>query len=213
MKSAFLECIHEVATTATGSFVPPQLILNFDQTNAKFVPVSEWTLENSGTKQVSIIGLEDKREMTVLLCGGGLLPPQLVYAGKTERFHPTTTFLDGWNITYSANYWSTEQTMMEFVDKILVPYVKQTRERMQLSSSFPAVAIFDVFAAHRCQSFIESLTLNNIRAVFVPAGCTGELQPLDTTVNCAFKKQLNSCFSSWCAKQVSEALGSGKDIA
>ena len=147
--------------------------------------------QNSGTKQVSIIGLEDKREMTVLLCctqSGGLLPPQLVYAGKTKCCHPTTSFLDGWNITHSANHWSTEQTMMEFLDKILVPYMKQTRERMQLSSTFPAVAIFDVFAAHRYQSFLGSLTLNNIRAVFVPAGCTGELQPLDTTVNCAFRK-------------------------
>ena len=192
MKSAFLERIREVATTDTGSFVPPQLILNFDQTNAKFVPVSEWTLEKSGTKHVSIIGLEDKREMTVLLyctLSGGLLPPQLVYAGKTEHCHPTTSFPDGWNIIHSANHWSTEQTMMEFLDKILVPYVKQTRERMELSSTFPTVAIFDVFAAHRCQSFLGSLTLNNIRAVFVPAGCTGELQPLDTTVNCAFKKQ------------------------
>ena len=153
--------------------------------------------------------------MTVLLCctlSGGLLPPQLVYAGKTERCHPTTSFPDGWNITHSANHCSTEQTMMEFLDKILVPYVKQTRERTELSSTFPAVAIIDVFAAHRCQSFFGSLTLNNIRAVFVPAGCTGELQPLDTTVNCAFKKQLKSCFSFWYAKQVSEALGSGKDI-
>ena len=150
--------------------------------------------------------------MTVLLCctpSGGLLPPQLVYA---ESCHPTTSFPDGWNITYSANHCSTEQTMMEFLDKILVPYVKQTRECMELSSTFPAVTIIDVFAAHRCQSFPGSLTLNNIRAVFVPAGCTGELQPFDTTVNCAFKKQLKSCFSSWYAKQVSEALGSGKDI-
>ena len=46
----------------------------------------------------------------------------------------------------------------------------------------------------------------------MPAGCTGELQPLDTTANCAFRKQLKSCFSSWYVKQVAEALGSGKDI-
>lgn len=75
VKSSLLQRICESATTDTGSFVPPQLILNYDQTNAIFVPVSEWTLEKSGLKQVSIIGLEDKREMTVLLCcilSGGL---------------------------------------------------------------------------------------------------------------------------------------------
>ena len=45
----------------------------------------------------------------------------------------------------------------------------------------------------------------------MPAGCTGELQPLDITVNGAFKKEIKSCFSCY-AKQVSEALGSGKDM-
>ena len=216
IKASFLERVREAATTSTGSFIPPQLILNFDQTNAKFVPVSEWTLEKSGTKQVSIVGLEDKREMTVLLCctlSGELLSPQLIYAGKTERCHPSVCFPDGWNITHSPNHWSTQETMMEFLDKILIPYVQQTRERMELPPTFPAVAIFDVFAAHRCQPFLDVLTANKIQPVFVPAGCTGELQPLDITVNAVFKRELKSSFSSWYAKQVSESLKNGKDIA
>ena len=54
---------------------------------------------------------------------------------------------------------------------------------------------------------------NKIQRVFVPAGCTRELQPLDITVNAAFKRELKSCFSSWYAKQVSEGLKNGKDIA
>ena len=80
--------------------------------------------------------------------------------------------------------------MVEFLDKILVPYIQQTREHMELSPTFPAVAIFDVFAAHHCQSFLDILTANNIKPVFVSAGCTGELQPLDITVNATFKREL-----------------------
>lgn len=68
----------------------------------------------------------------------------------------------------------------------------------------------NVFAAHRCQPFLDVLTANKIQPVFVPAGCTGELQPLDITV---LKRELKSCFSSWYAKQVSESLKNGKDIA
>ena len=116
--------------------------------------------------------------MTVLLCctqSGGLLPPQLVYAGKTEHCYPTTSFLDGWNITHSTNHWSTEQTMMEFLDKILVPYVKQNRERMQLSSTFPAVAIFDVFAAHR---YLGSLTLKTFEQFLCLQGAQGNYKLL-----------------------------------
>lgn len=79
------------------SMVPPPLIINFDQTNANFVPVSEWTLAKEGSKQVSIVTIDDKREMTVLLScsmSGELLPPQLIYAGRTPHCHPVFAFPD-----------------------------------------------------------------------------------------------------------------------
>ena len=47
--------------------LPLDLIMNFDQTNSKLVPVSDWTLKKEGSKQVAIVGKEDKREVTVLL--------------------------------------------------------------------------------------------------------------------------------------------------
>ena len=62
--------------------VPPALILNFDQTATRLVPTSEWTMDPQGTIQISIVGLEDKREITVLLCcslAGNFLPPQVLY--------------------------------------------------------------------------------------------------------------------------------------
>ena len=42
--------------------IPPELIINFDQTGTKYVPTSEWTLAEEGLKQVNVIGKEDKRE-------------------------------------------------------------------------------------------------------------------------------------------------------
>ena len=77
IKAAFLDHVQEAATVES-SLVPPQLIVNLDQTGAKFVPVSEWTLAPQGSKQVAIIAKDDKREMTVLLScslSGELLPP------------------------------------------------------------------------------------------------------------------------------------------
>ena len=67
--------------------IPHALIINWDQTGSKLVPVSEWTLEKQGTKQVAVVGKEDKREITVLLsvaASGDLLPPQVIYQGKTQ---------------------------------------------------------------------------------------------------------------------------------
>ena len=42
------------------------LIINWDQTGSKLVPESEWTMAKQGTKQVAVVGKEDKREITVL---------------------------------------------------------------------------------------------------------------------------------------------------
>ncbi len=102
--------------------------------------------------------------------------------------------------------------MIEYVDQIILPYVQDVRTSLELSPNFPAVVIFDVFAAHRCQSLLNCLLSNNIKYIFVPAGCTGELQPLDVTVNDFFKKKQRSCFSSWYAKKVKEELEAGVDI-
>ncbi len=104
LKQEFTHRVSEACKGDDDLLVPPQLIINFDQTNAKYVPVSEWTLAKEGSKQVPIIGLEDKREMTVLLActlSGKLLHPQLIYAGRTSRCHPSVSFPDGWNITHS----------------------------------------------------------------------------------------------------------------
>ena len=37
-----------------------ELIINFDQTELKYVPVSDWTMEKEGSKKVPITGLRDK---------------------------------------------------------------------------------------------------------------------------------------------------------
>ena len=46
--------------------IPLTLIINWDQTGSKLVPVSEWTMELEGARQVAVVGKEDKREITVL---------------------------------------------------------------------------------------------------------------------------------------------------
>ena len=39
--------------------IPPGMIVNFDQTGAKFVPCSQWTMAEQGSKQVAITGHDD----------------------------------------------------------------------------------------------------------------------------------------------------------
>ena len=91
--------------------IPPELVINFDQTGVKIVPVSNWTLAAQGTKQIDVIGIDDKREITMLLgmtLSGEMLPPQVIYQGLTDKCHPVFKFPGDWQITHTPNHWSNE---------------------------------------------------------------------------------------------------------
>ena len=109
-------------------------------------------MEREGARQVAVVGKEDKREITVLLsvaASGGMFAPQMIfYQGKTERCHCKVTFPENWNVTHSETHWSTELIMLEYIDKVLVPYVTQMRQMLELAMDHPALAWFDVFKAH-----------------------------------------------------------------
>lgn len=62
LKSKFLGKIEELVTKYN---IPPQLIINFDHTGVHLLPVSRWTMAEKGCDKVNIVGLDDKREITV----------------------------------------------------------------------------------------------------------------------------------------------------
>ena len=79
---------------------------------------------------MSITGLEDKRQITALLSctmSSTLLPPQILYQGKTDQCHPNAQFPSDWDIFHTENHWSNEQSMLRFVDTIISPYINETR--------------------------------------------------------------------------------------
>ena len=49
--------------------VPPELVINFDQTALNYVPIPDWIMEKEGTKQVEIIAKDDKRQLTAVFAG------------------------------------------------------------------------------------------------------------------------------------------------
>jgi len=106
VRSDFLDTI---AKTVKDCSIPKSMMVNFDETGVNVVPASNWTLHEQGAKQVPITGIDDKRQITAVLANtptGVLLPPQLIYGGKTDKCHPNFQFPDDWNVTHSANHWS-----------------------------------------------------------------------------------------------------------
>ena len=185
--------------------IPHDLIINWDQTAVHYVPVSNWTMAMEGSEKVPIAGIDDKRQITLVLAAtmsGKLLPCQVVYQGKTKACLPSVTFPGDWDVTFSPNHWCNELTMEHYIQNIITPYVKDTRKKLKLDVNHRALCIFDNFKAQCTDRILQLLENNNIDTVFVPPNCTGELQPLDLSVNKSVKDFLRSKFQEWYSSEV-----------
>ena len=109
------EFVNRVRTVIDKNVLPPAMFVNCNQTNIKFVPTSEYTLEERGSKQVSIIGMEDEKGMTVLLAcflSENLFPPRKLYSEKTTNCHPKFTFPADWDVRNTDSHWRNTDTMI-----------------------------------------------------------------------------------------------------
>ena len=91
-------------------------------------------MNKSGEKVVAISNSDDKRQITAVLAAttsGEYLPPQLIYKGKTIRCHPKGEVPKGWDIWHSDNHWSKEQTMIQYIEPIVAPFLSEKRATLK----------------------------------------------------------------------------------
>ena len=88
---------------------------------------------------------------------------------------PTVVFPDGWDITHSDNYLSNEKTMIQYMEQILLPYIKKTRSDMKLQEDQRALLIFDQLKGQVTKKMFELLEENHVNIALVPANCTDRL--------------------------------------
>ena len=188
--------------------IPPELILNFDQTGVKIVPSSTWTMDREGSRRVEVVGIGDKRMNTAVFCGslvGDFLPVQVIYKGKTNRVHPRYQFPMNWHITHSENHWSTEVTMIQYVENIIIPYVNNIRGLLN-DDSKPALVIMDNFKGQTTSNVLSLLESNDIHVCMLPPNTTDRLQPMDISINRPAKSFLKAKFEEWYALKLAEQL-------
>ena len=183
LKSNFLADIHAIVEMEE---IPAALILNWDHTGLKYVPVSSWTMAKAGSKRVEISGIDNKHQITAVFTvslDGSFLPIQLIYCGKSRACLPPTKFHSDWHITYSHNRWANESTSKDHVEKIVLPYLRMKRQELNLAQDHHALCIFDNFKGQLTDDVLQLLERNHIDVMFVPPNCTDRLQPLDLSVN------------------------------
>ena len=188
---------HSIVKKVNDKSIPESLILNFDQTPSKFVPVASTTLAERNSKQVVIKGSDDKRAITATFTiplDGQLLGMQLIYGGKTNQSLPRFDFLTNVSLSVNKKHYTNEEESMKFIKKILVPYIESKRDQLNLPHQ-EALAIFDVFKGQVTQSVLDLLKKHNILFDFLPANMASIFQPLDLTVNGYAKKYCKKKFN------------------
>ncbi|KAF9507130.1 hypothetical protein BS47DRAFT_1266801, partial [Hydnum rufescens UP504] len=79
-----LDMFYRLCSAIMDHDIPPQLVLNYNQTQVVYAPGTQYTWDDHGSKQVSITGQDDKHAFTVtpaIAMSGNVLPFQSIYCG------------------------------------------------------------------------------------------------------------------------------------
>ena len=191
-----------------------------DQTGVQLVPVDSYTYERRGSKDVKVVGGEDKRQITACVASsldGDFLPLQLIYEGSTKMCLPASTpavAASSAHLTFSISHWSTLATMQQYVTEVIVPYAARRIAEHGLKADSHIVLVLDVWSVHKGGDFRDFIQDKhpNIHLVFVPANCTSKLQVADVMLQRPFKHGIKRRFNEWATSKIAELLAAGLPI-
>ena len=109
---------------------------------------------------------------------------------------------NSWHVTHSKNHWSTEKTMVKYIDNVIILYISANRE----SNDQSALVTMDNFKGQITPSVVSLLEDNNILVCYIPPNTTDKLQPLDISVNKPAKDFLKQKFQEWYSDQILQQL-------
>lgn len=209
----------QVAYIVFENNIPAECVINADQTGVSIVPVGKRTYRQKGVREVSLLGLDDKRQITVLpatAMDGSTLPFQVIFKGKTARCLPPAALRKrledlGWHWTQTQTHWSTLETMIDWVDKILVPYLLAQKRRLNLPDDHPCLLLLDVWKVHLTAAFRDHVkeVAPWLILKYIPAGCTSKKQPADVGCQAPMKHAIKVCFHSHVAAVMSAQMARG----
>jgi hypothetical protein len=190
--------------------IPAALRVNTDQTQCVYHQGSKYTYDAIGSKQVPVIGKEEKRACTVVPSisdNGDLLPFQAIFLGQTEASCPNKkapSYAEAKKLGFllepskTSTYWSTQATMETLVNRIIAPYFERKKIELKIDDPENQKSIWkiDCWSVHKSDEFLTWMknTHPNIIVLFVPGNCTGVFQPLNVGIQRVLKQSFQrSC--------------------
>ena len=204
--------------------IPSALMVNRDQTQLTLTQGCHLTYDKIGAQQVTTVGSEEKRAITVLVSltnDGKVLPFQTIYKGSTIACLPSQDspgYAESIKAGFlfeplkTATYWSTVETMMSFVNNILAPYYDQMKAELGLPEDQCALWYIDCWSVHRGDPFLDWMGHKHPKIIvdFVPAQMTGLYQPCDVGFQHIFKHSTRNLAHEDVVQEVLKKLEKGK---
>ena len=118
-----------------------------------------------GSKSVPICGSTDK-QMTIatfiITLDGKILPPRLIYNGKTVKSLPRIDFPSSFCLNVSEKHYSNEVESVKVLEEIVIPYTIKEIELLCLPPNPLTFLIMDVFKGQMINNVLKILKDNSI---------------------------------------------------
>jgi len=90
------------------------------------------------TQRVKLAGKDEKQQL-IDVFGGSMTGHFLLYnlsiKGRHSSAFQKVKFPADWDVTFSENHWSNKQTMTNYLEKVLIPYIKRRDKNCILQAS------------------------------------------------------------------------------
>ena len=170
-KNQFVKKIQDLLATVDHSRV-----VNADETSWKSFPGGILTWSETGSDNVKIFFNGDSKQSITVMAGikadGTKLPLFIIAKGTSDRAEKNLGDISYHMSSRSKNGWTTETTFKDYLEFL----------RKHFNDNEKIYLIVDLYKAHHTQQILEYANQLNIDLIFIPAGLTDELQPLDRLV-------------------------------
>ena len=196
--NSFFDCLSE---TVEG--VPPENIINFDETNLTDDPSKKKCIVRRGLRRVERKANHSKQAFSVMFAGsaaGIYLPPMVVYKASSGETYTNWESGGPKGAVYKSTMsgWFDTVTFEIWFFRILLPFAKQLNG--------PKVLVGDNLGSHFSVAVVESCLQNDIRFTTLVPNSTHILQPLDVAVFRSVKISWRQVLSDY--RNVSRRTGS-----
>ena len=144
-----------------------------------------------------------KRSMSLSTADGKMLPPMIIFKGKTTKTIKKLRIPDGFIIKTQAKAWMDEELMHVWLEDIWLKHTKLMSQKLGFEN---LLLTFDAFSAHKTDEVEAKLVQNKSDILMIQAGCSSKCQPMDVCINKPFKANLRKCWVGYVAKMIDESM-------